>query len=75
VRDRGDRRRGAAAFSSPGDDFPGRGTTCTFLEIMAAEEMAKVWTVLGTEVPKEGVTRSQFIRRLVEQALKTKKGK
>jgi hypothetical protein len=37
--------------------------------------MAKVWTVLGTEVPKERVTRSQFIRRLVEQALKTKKGK
>jgi hypothetical protein len=38
------------AVAVAGDDFPGRGTTCTFLEIMAAEEMAKIWTVLGTEV-------------------------
>jgi hypothetical protein len=27
-----------------------RGGACEFLEIMAADEMAKVWMVLGTEV-------------------------
>jgi hypothetical protein len=38
------------AVAVAGDDFPGRGNTCTFLEIMAAEEIAKVWVVLGNEV-------------------------
>ena len=38
------------AIAIAGDDFPGRGSACTELEIMAAEEMAKVWVVLGNEV-------------------------
>lgn len=33
-----------------GDKFPGRGTVCATLGIMAAEEMAKVRAALGTEV-------------------------
>jgi hypothetical protein len=33
-----------------GDMFPGRGTVCTTLGIMAAEEMAKARAALGTEV-------------------------
>lgn len=38
------------AIAAAGDDFPGRGVACEFLEIMAAEEMAKVKAALGTEV-------------------------
>ena len=38
------------AIAVAGDDFPGRGNACTHLEIMAADEMAKVFAVLGTEV-------------------------
>lgn len=33
-----------------GDEVPGLGDTCEYLEIMAAEEMAKVEAVVGTEV-------------------------
>jgi hypothetical protein len=38
------------AIAVAGDDFPGRGIACTTLEIMAAEELAKVRAALGTEV-------------------------
>jgi hypothetical protein len=38
------------AIAVAGDDYPGRGSHCATLEIMAAEEMAKVTAVLGTDV-------------------------
>jgi hypothetical protein len=38
------------AIAVAGDKLPGRGSACTHLEIMAADEMAKVWAVLGAEV-------------------------
>jgi hypothetical protein len=38
-----------AGLAVAGDDLPDRGNACTYLEIMAAEEMAKVLMELGTE--------------------------
>jgi hypothetical protein len=41
---------GMGAIALASDEFPGRGSSCVTLEIMAAEEMAKVVSVLGTDV-------------------------
>lgn len=39
-----------AGHSAAGDECPGRASACEYLEIIAAEELAKVIGVLGTEV-------------------------
>ncbi|WP_428672024.1 hypothetical protein [Reyranella sp.] len=41
---------GMQAIALAGDTFPGRGSSCVTLEMMATEEMAKIRAVLGTEV-------------------------
>ena len=41
---------GMGAIALASDEFPGRGSSCATLEVMAAEELGKVVAVLGTEV-------------------------